>query len=54
MSDFLFCIITYIVFGAVVILYIVQTLDQSKLEKRVRELERIVKAKLEGEHGHKG
>ena len=51
MSDILFCIITYIIYAAVVILYIVQAFDQSRIEKRVKELERIMKAKLEGEHG---
>ena len=54
MSDTFFYIAAISIYGFVVILYIIQTFDLSKLEKRVRNLERIVKTRLEDEHdGHK-
>ena len=54
MSDTFFYVTAISIYGLVVILHIIQIFDHAKLEKRVGELERIMKAKLEDEHdGHK-
>ena len=50
MSDTFFYITAISIYGLVVILHIIQIFDHAKLEKRVDELEKVVKAKLEEEH----
>lgn len=51
MSDTFFYVAAISIYGLVVILHIIQIFDHAKLEKRVNELEKIVRAKLEEEHG---
>lgn len=47
MNDLFFYIVAVSLFGLVVILHIIQIFDHAKLEKRVDELEKIIRTEME-------
>ena len=52
MSDTFFYVAAISIYGLVVILHIIQIFDHAKLEKRVDELEKIIRTEMEKKYGH--
>ena len=53
MSDTFFYVAAISIYGLVVILHIIQIFDHAKLEKRVDELEKIIRTEMEKKYGRK-
>lgn len=51
MSDTFFYIVAISIYGLVVILHIIQIFDHAKLEKRVDELEKVIRTEMEKRYG---
>ena len=53
MSDTFFYVTAISIYGLVVILHIIQIFDHAKLEKRVDELEKVIRTEMEKKYGRK-